>query len=278
MPPVSKVMPLPTRARAASSRFAPPLYSQHDQLGRLVRCRCATARKRAHAELLHVLALEHLDLDAVALAELLRLLGEVGRRADVARQVAEVLGERDAVGDRAAPRASAVSPAAISLRRATCSDDLAQRALRRSAPCSSAGRSGRAPSITREHRVLDLPAGVAALHGQVGEADRRFRGARGLAAPSPRPRSAARYAASPNSRSRPRPTSSTRSAATPRHAVQQQRRAGLALEVAAAQHLGDVAARGLVDRLRPRPRACGPRTRRPRRSPCAASRGCRSLC
>ena len=64
----------------------------------------------------------------VALAHLARLLGEVGGRADVAGQVAQVLGERDARGDRRRLRTAALAfrelPAPPDVQR-----HLAQRAL-----------------------------------------------------------------------------------------------------------------------------------------------------
>ena len=129
----------------------------------------------------HVLLLEHLDLDAVALAELLRLLGEVGRRADVAGEVAEILGERDALGDRLAARDRRSRP-----RRSRCGSrraarPCAARAWPRSALLFS--RSKRYDAVhDGEHRLLDLPAGVAALERQVREADRGLGGAGGLSA------------------------------------------------------------------------------------------------
>src|SRR5262245_34655528 len=53
-----------------------------------------------HAEALEVASLEHLVLELELARELLRLLGQVARRTDVARQVAEGAGEVGAVGSR----------------------------------------------------------------------------------------------------------------------------------------------------------------------------------
>src|SRR6185312_2261073 len=54
--------------------------------------------ERPHAKLLHVLALEHLDLQLELATEFFRLLGEVARRADVGRKIAERAREIGAVG------------------------------------------------------------------------------------------------------------------------------------------------------------------------------------
>jgi hypothetical protein len=91
-------MPLPDKDHRRLVALA-AVVLHHDELGRLL----AAARHRevaAHAELLAILLVEDVDLHAVALAQVDGLLGEVGRRAVVARQVAQVLRERDALGDR----------------------------------------------------------------------------------------------------------------------------------------------------------------------------------
>ena len=74
MPPVSKVTPLPTKAmgRCLASGGAAPLHD--DELG-FMRRALADAEKRAHAELLHLLLAQHLDMDA-EIGQLLRPLGE----------------------------------------------------------------------------------------------------------------------------------------------------------------------------------------------------------
>ena len=55
-----------------------------------------------------VLAVEHLDLEVELLAELLRLLAEPGRRAVVARPVAELARQGHAGGDRLAAAQAAL--------------------------------------------------------------------------------------------------------------------------------------------------------------------------
>ncbi len=70
-----------------------------DELARRVR-RASDRQQRTHAELFHVGALEHFDLELEFLAQRLRGLREVARVADVAAQVAQVLGQRHAFGDR----------------------------------------------------------------------------------------------------------------------------------------------------------------------------------
>ena len=61
MPPVSKVMPLPTSTTGFC--FLPPVILQHDQLGRLAAA-LGDRQQRAHAEFFHVLLLQHLELES----------------------------------------------------------------------------------------------------------------------------------------------------------------------------------------------------------------------
>jgi hypothetical protein len=91
MPPVSKHQRLHRLRRA--------VVAQHDQLRRLV----GAVRHReqsAHAELLHVGPFQYREAELELARELFRLVGEVGRRADVRRQIAERLRQIGAVGDR----------------------------------------------------------------------------------------------------------------------------------------------------------------------------------
>ena len=98
MPPVSKVMPLPTSATGASP-FLPPRILEHDQARRLVRT-AGDREERAHAEAPDLAFLEHARAHRlVRLRKRAGGIGEVARRADVRRQVCEVLHEGDAGGD-----------------------------------------------------------------------------------------------------------------------------------------------------------------------------------
>ena len=89
-------MPLPT-STSGFFAFGRAGVAQHDQLGRLARA-ARDRQQRAHAELLHVAALEHFDAELELLGELPRLVGEVGGRAQVRRQVAQRARQVGAVG------------------------------------------------------------------------------------------------------------------------------------------------------------------------------------
>ena len=61
--------------------------------------RAADGDERAHSELLHVLAFEHVDLEAELFAELLGGAGQELRRTDIAGHIPDVLRQRDAFRD-----------------------------------------------------------------------------------------------------------------------------------------------------------------------------------
>ena len=73
--------------------------AQHDELRRLVRGP-RHREHRPHAELFHVAALEHVDAELELARDLFRLVGEVGRGAEVGGQISQVARERRAVGGR----------------------------------------------------------------------------------------------------------------------------------------------------------------------------------
>ena len=115
------------------------------------------------------LALEHFDAELPFARELLRLLGEIGRRADVAGQVAEIPGERHAGGDRAAlgrPRAAAACSRLARKREHHCAS-----ARARASSCSSSRRSGRALRRRRASAWRALQARSRSRHRQLGEAE-----------------------------------------------------------------------------------------------------------
>ena len=70
---------------------------EHDELWRLNRA-LGHGQQRVHAELLHGRAVEHLGLEPELPGEGLGGVGQEGGGADVGRQVAEVFGELDAIG------------------------------------------------------------------------------------------------------------------------------------------------------------------------------------
>ena len=83
-------------AAAVIGRAAPLQHNEFRRIGRAQRYR----QQRAHAQRLHLIAIQHFAAGFVELAgEDLRLFGEVGRIADVGRQVAQFSGEGDAGGD-----------------------------------------------------------------------------------------------------------------------------------------------------------------------------------
>ena len=70
----------------------------HDQFWRLT----ATFRdgeKRAHAELCDLWRVEHFDFYAIGFAHATGLIGEIRRGADIARKIAQILGEIHALCD-----------------------------------------------------------------------------------------------------------------------------------------------------------------------------------
>ena len=97
MPPVSKVTPLPTKAIGLSLAL-PPFHCMTTMRGAARRA-LRDAEQRAHAELLHLLLGQDLDLDA-ELFQLLGLGGELDRAEHVGRFVDQVARQEHAVDDR----------------------------------------------------------------------------------------------------------------------------------------------------------------------------------
>ena len=73
-------------------RFPAAGVVEHDQLGRLARA-LRHRQQGTHPQFLHILALEQFQAELPFFCELPCLLAEVGRRADIAREVAQVLGQ-----------------------------------------------------------------------------------------------------------------------------------------------------------------------------------------
>ena len=188
---------------------------------------CAEARPTARAapmpELLHVVALEHLDLESELLAKRPRRLRQVWRMAHVARQVARDLcasampfGDGvaacgspprvgcdlgSAISSAMAARAAALPCVPVCARRPHRKVEVDRRRLR-----ASGWRAGRATSSERPGTSTSASVTAASLRGAVASA---------FAAPL----MASRNAWSPNRSRRPRLTSSTRAAATSRQIV-----------------------------------------------------------
>ena len=102
MPPESNVMPLPIRQIGALS-FLPPRYSQTMKRGGWAEP-CVTARNAPIFSALMAASSSTLVLmRGHSFGERQRALAEIGRRADVRRQVREVAGERAEPPPMAAP-------------------------------------------------------------------------------------------------------------------------------------------------------------------------------
>ncbi len=218
---------------------------EHDELRRLARA-LRDGEQRVHAQALHVAPLEDLDAELPLLRELRRGLGKVRRRAHVARQVAEVLGRRDAGADR--------SPFGEAARR------VAGSRLRRRRDHQAPERAGRAlPALHRVEAIQGLrcdgrrmehsPSEVPVAHRQIGQEQVRVRGARvgerahcrahGIAV---RLRPELRLLAEPDQQH-----ALGRDSARP---VEEPHRAGLAVHVAAFHHGAHRTAGGAIQRLR----------------------------
>ncbi len=101
MPPVSKVTPLPTKATGCLSAAAGIAVVLHDDQIRLLDAALRHAEDGAHAELGHLLLVEHLDLDA-DFGQLAAALGEGAGEDDVGGFRHDVAGQEDAAGERLA--------------------------------------------------------------------------------------------------------------------------------------------------------------------------------
>ena len=220
--------------------------AQHDQLGRLARAG-ADRQQRAHAQALHVLALEHFDAELELLRDLSRFIGKVGRRAHVGRQVAERAREVRAIGGR---------------------HRFLERGLRLESHRSTGnrerqggerGRGGflqRLELVEAVERLAHAKDRVAHGPGQAAAADCEIRHRQnGVARPEALQRrggAAQRLAELRDAVFTALPEADEENALGGKSgsAMQQQRGAGLAGEVAAGQHPAQCAARRLVRGLR----------------------------
>ena len=110
MPPVSNVMPLPTRPSTGPRRRAGRLVPEDHQARRLAAA-ARDAEQQAHAELLDLLLVEDLDRDAAAARDRRAArVGELARRQRVARLVGELAREVAALAEQAAARDGGVDP------------------------------------------------------------------------------------------------------------------------------------------------------------------------
>ncbi len=119
MPPVSKVMPLPTSPRGVGALLAAAVV-EDDELGRLVAA-LGDAEEGAHAQLLHIFALEDLALQAALGGDGLRPFRHVGRGQVVGGLVGEVAGPVRRLGEDAA--ALDAAPEGPQLRRLALDED-----------------------------------------------------------------------------------------------------------------------------------------------------------
>ena len=173
MPPVSKVMPLPTSTTGGCFLHC-AVVLEHDEPRRLIAA-VGDRQERAHLQLFDLRALQHLALEAKLLRQRLRALSQIGRSADVAGQVAQISRQVHAMGDSKAAggrRFAGGKVAALGYRER----QLAQRTayLRRLA-------FHLVEAIDRFHRdhdrMLDPPRDFAALDLFFGQVDDGFVGA-----------------------------------------------------------------------------------------------------
>ncbi len=101
MPPVSKVMPLPTRTTGVAPALPPFQRIASSRDGRTEPC--ADSEQGAHAELAHLLLVEHLELDPERLEPLAATLDEGLGIDDVGRLGDQLAGQRQAGEQRLAP-------------------------------------------------------------------------------------------------------------------------------------------------------------------------------
>ena len=93
MPPVSKVTPLPTKAVGAPPS-SPPFQLQHEQT-RIANRTLGDAEERAHAELFHRRAVEHLKFNASAFERRADAFDEAFGINDVGRLGDQLAGQLD---------------------------------------------------------------------------------------------------------------------------------------------------------------------------------------
>src|SRR6185437_14116223 len=110
------------------------------------------------------------------LAERERLLAEIARRADIAGEIAEVLRESHALGDRHRALDPGIALRDLGTPRHV-ERDLLERGLPRALLALQAIEAIEAVHHG-EHRLLGLPCGIAPLHRELRERDRRIRRAR----------------------------------------------------------------------------------------------------
>ena len=135
--------------------------------------RLAHGHEGAHAELFQVLALEHLELELEIARQLLRLLGEIGRRADIRGQVAERAREIRAIGGRDGFLECLLELRVRRERQRDIREHRHGRFLLRLQLVEAVERFARG-----EHRLAHVPAERPIVHLGVDEKERRVLGAK----------------------------------------------------------------------------------------------------
>ncbi len=140
---------------------------QHHQLGPVGRA-AGHRQQRAHAERFHLLLVQDLGLRAFVLSgELDRGFGQVGRGAQVRRQVAQLAGVLDAGGDGLALRQRGLVAAA---------DRQGFQPRGVGLLLAQGGGVAVAGMVGGDHRLADVPGRVAALHFELGQGEQRAAG------------------------------------------------------------------------------------------------------
>ena len=217
---------------------------ERDQF-RWLRTAARHRQQRAHAEFFHVVALQHLHFHAVALGEFACLLREVGRGAEVGRQIPEILREQHAVRDgEALFQARLGAPPRRFV--AHAEGELAQRGLLLIAPAFHAVKAV-ARFARHRDRLRDAPRDVALHIPDLGEMQRSLRGAGRVQRPDRRcHRLAVLLVAELAVAAETHQQHAL--ARNVRHVMQQERAAELAIHVAAREDGGQMSARCAIER------------------------------
>jgi hypothetical protein len=227
----------------------PPAVFEHDQLRRLARA-LRHRQERAHAQLLQRRAVERAGLDRGMLAREARgRLRQVSGGADVGGRVAQVPDQRRAGADGEALGERALRVRQVGLARHVEGDALEPGRRQLGARLlAAAGVEAVVLVLLGERGLPHVPCRVAALERQVGKIRDGVHRAGG-AQRARRRRAGAAVGGLVEIALAPEAHQQHAVAVDLRHVVQDERLAGLAVEVAAAQRAGDAVVAGGVQRL-----------------------------
>ena len=216
---------------------------QHDEARRLVAA-LADRQEGAHAEFFAGGVVENFAAEAVGFRHFLRFAGQVFRRADVGRRIAQVLGEIDAVGNRQAACQPGIAELQFAAPRHRKDHALERAAYFARLAFHVVEAVQRV--VGADHGLLDVPGDVAFLDRNFGERDGRFHRA-GVAQGLDGAGDGVAIGLFVEVALLAEAHQQDAVGQDVGHLVQQQGAAGLAFHVAAAQDFGQVAVAGAVD-------------------------------